>query len=126
MKNRTLASRVPHSAFRIAVASLCVVHCALCIAAAAEPPSAAAQEGVRLIVVHPDGSFETEIGTLDHPFPVRDDGKPYRPAAPQPLPRAAPAAASAPAAAESPASPHHQSHGYWLGSIFFLLASELA
>ena len=48
--------------------------------------------GVRLIVVHPDGSFETETGTLDHPFPVRDDGKPYRPAAPQPLPRAAPAA----------------------------------
>jgi len=51
--------------------------------------------GVRLIVVHPDGSFETEIGTLDHPFPVPDDGRPYRPAAPQPLPRAAPAAAPA-------------------------------
>ena len=52
--------------------------------------------GVRLIVVHPDGSFETEIGTLDHPFPVRDDGRPYRPAAPQPLPRALPAASPAP------------------------------
>ena len=48
MKNRTFASRVPHSAFRVAVASLCIVHCALCFAAAAEPPSAAAQEGVRL------------------------------------------------------------------------------
>ena len=52
--------------------------------------------GVRLIVVHPDGSFETEIGTLDHPFPVPDDGKPYRPAAPQPLPRAVTGASPAP------------------------------
>ena len=87
MKNRTLA-------FCIAAATFSIPHSSFSIAA--EPPAAAAQEGVRLIVVHPDGSFETEIGTLDHPFPVPDDGRPYRPAAPQPLPRAVPAASPAP------------------------------
>ena len=37
--------------------------------------------GVRLFVIHPDGSFETEIATEKHPFPAGDGGKPYRPAA---------------------------------------------
>ena len=42
MRRRTLA-------FCIAAASLCILHCELCIAAAAEPPPpAAAQEGVQL------------------------------------------------------------------------------
>ena len=52
--------------------------------------------GLRLFVVHPDGTFETEHATEKHPFPVPADGKPYRPAAPQPLPRVAPAAPVAP------------------------------
>ena len=66
--------------------------------------------GLRLIVVHPDGSFETEHATEKHPFPVPEGGKPYRPAAPQPLPRvasAAPAAADPfpPLASFAPAAP---------------------
>ncbi|MCR5413664.1 MAG: metallophosphoesterase [Kiritimatiellae bacterium] len=36
--------------------------------------------GVRLFVIHPDGSYETELATEKHPFPVPQDGKPYRPA----------------------------------------------
>ena len=52
--------------------------------------------GLRLFVVHPDGSFETEHATEKHPFPVPADGRPYRPAAPQPLPRAVPAEPAAP------------------------------
>ena len=52
--------------------------------------------GLRLFVVHPDGSFETEHATEKNPFPVPEGGKPYRPAAPQPLPRVAAAAAAAP------------------------------
>ena len=52
--------------------------------------------GLRLFVVHPDGSFETEHATEKKPFPVPADGKPYRPAAPQPLPRAVPAEPAAP------------------------------
>ena len=52
--------------------------------------------GLRLFVVHPDGSFETEHATEKHPFPVPADGKPYRPAAPQPLPIAVPAEPVAP------------------------------
>ncbi len=52
--------------------------------------------GLRLFVVHADGSFETEIGTEKHPFPVSEDGTPYRPAAPQPPPVAARASAAAP------------------------------
>ena len=52
--------------------------------------------GLRLFVVHPDGSFETEHATEKHPFPVPADGKPYRPAAPQPLPRAVSAESAAP------------------------------
>ena len=44
--------------------------------------------GLRLFVIHPDGSFETEIGSEKRPFPTARDGTPYRPA-PQPLPRAA-------------------------------------
>ena len=52
--------------------------------------------GLRLFVVHPDGSFETEHATEKHPFPVPADGTPYRPAAPQPLPRAVPAEPAAP------------------------------
>ena len=52
--------------------------------------------GLRLFVVHPDGSFETEHATEKKPFPVPADGKPYRPAAPQPLPRAVPAEPVAP------------------------------
>ena len=42
--------------------------------------------GLRLLVVHTDGTFETEIGTEKHPFPVPENGSPYRPG-PQPLPR---------------------------------------
>ena len=52
--------------------------------------------GLRLFVVHPDGSFETEHATEKHPFPVPADGRPYRPAAPQPLPRAVSAESAAP------------------------------
>ena len=52
--------------------------------------------GLRLFVVHPDGSFETEHATEKHPFPVPADGRPYRPAAPQPLPRAVPAEPATP------------------------------
>jgi 3',5'-cyclic AMP phosphodiesterase CpdA len=52
--------------------------------------------GLRLFVVHPDGSFETEHATEKKPFPVPADGKPYRPAAPQPLPIAVPAEPVAP------------------------------
>ena len=52
--------------------------------------------GLRLFVVHPDGSFETEHATEKHPFPVPADGTPYRPAAPQPLPRAVSAESAAP------------------------------
>ena len=52
--------------------------------------------GLRLFVVHPDGSFETEHATEKQPFPVPADGKPYRPAAPQPLPRAVSAESAAP------------------------------
>lgn len=52
--------------------------------------------GLRLFVVHPDGSFETEHATEKHPFPVPADGKPYRPAAPQPLPHAVSAESAAP------------------------------
>ena len=44
--------------------------------------------GLRLFVIHPDGTFETEIGSEKQPFPTSDDGTPYRPA-PQSLPRAA-------------------------------------
>ena len=51
--------------------------------------------GLRLFVVHPDGSFETEHATEKHPFPVPADGKPYRPAK-RPLPRAVPAEPAAP------------------------------
>lgn len=36
--------------------------------------------GVRLFVIHHDGSYETELATEKHPFPVAEDGKPYRPA----------------------------------------------
>ena len=36
--------------------------------------------GVRLFVIHPDGSYETEIATEKHPFPTAEEGKPYRPA----------------------------------------------
>lgn len=46
--------------------------------------------GLRLFVIHPDGTFETEHATESHPFPVNGDGAAYRPPAPQQLPRAAP------------------------------------
>ncbi len=36
--------------------------------------------GLRLFVVHPDGSFETQIGSEKQPFPVPGDGSAYRPA----------------------------------------------
>ena len=51
--------------------------------------------GLRLFVVHPDGSFETEHATEKHPFPVPADGRPYRPAK-RPLPRAVSAESAAP------------------------------
>lgn len=43
--------------------------------------------GLRLFVIHSDGSFETEHATESHPFPKPADGAAYRPPSPQPLPR---------------------------------------
>lgn len=43
--------------------------------------------GLRLFVVHPDGSFETETATEKKPFPAAEGGRPYRPAS-LPLPYA--------------------------------------
>lgn len=43
--------------------------------------------GLRLFVVHEDGSFETETASEKRPFPAPADGAAYRPASPQPLPR---------------------------------------
>ena len=62
--------------------------------------------GLRLFVVHPDGSFETEHATEKHPFPVPADGKPYRPAK-CPLPRVAPPVVDPfpPLASFAPAAP---------------------
>ena len=62
--------------------------------------------GLRLFVVHPDGSFETEHATEKHPFPVPADGKPYRPAK-RPLPRVAPPVVDPfpPLASFAPAAP---------------------
>ena len=45
--------------------------------------------GLRLFVIHADGSFETESATEKKPFPAAEGGRPYRPA-PLPLPRAKP------------------------------------